>query len=544
MYRPRVSTKNKRTFKTWNRERIFPNALEAEKAVLDEGCWTYRFKNHTYEGIKKYYECKFKKYKRCLQQIHLMFLTNSQEVHLFRTNHRHNHHMVGEQLRPVSMIVPPLLRQIAQHEPQDAQDITFRPNLAIVKAETLEEPFEESNQDDFLMDVSPSESFAENELGSKRQKRNWIREETFACQREACEFVRQEGCWGYRFSNTTLDGVKNYFRCNLTRTKGKQCAQEIYLAFEKNSPLVHLYRTNCDHTHDSINEEFRSSSAPGTSHAHHNAEFTPIKVEISDSSSEDASFQEGLNIFDIDAVTQALFVPQMDTVAPQMHSMRSKSICQKSWAKERTFSCAESAERVLKEEACWSYRFKNNTSEGAKKYFRCNLARRRGTQCAQEVHLLYEANSPRVHLFRTTSEHTHDVNEAQGINMDPLVRDEISMLYRHNVRKPKDIWQMLQKKPRQKLPSLRQISSFVIRLKKKHDISHTSANSFEDVVIKSEPEEYIQLFSSGDLSSECEDGGEVKEAPPGARPPPLQQQPLPTGGPPNIPPPPGENSWH
>ena len=42
-------------------------------------------------------------------------------------------------------------------------------------------------------------------------------------------------------------------------------------------------------------------------------------------------------------------------------------------------------------------------------------------------------------------------------------------------------------------------------------------------------------FSSGDLSSECDDV-DPKDLPPAARPPPLQQQPMP-GGPPNIPPP-------
>lgn len=55
-------------------------------------------------------------------------------------------------------------------------------------------------------------------------------------------------------------------------------------------------------------------------------------------------------------------------------------------------------------------------------------------------------------------------------------------------------------------------------------------------------------FSSGDLSSECDDI-DPNELPPAARPagpagpgqqpPPLQQQPMP-GGPPNIPPPPGK----
>jgi glutathione synthase/RimK-type ligase-like ATP-grasp enzyme len=46
-------------------------------------------------------------------------------------------------------------------------------------------------------------------------------------------------------------------------------------------------------------------------------------------------------------------------------------------------------------------------------------------------------------------------------------------------------------------------------------------------------------FSSGDLSSECDDDPNV--VPPVAKPPPLQQQPMP-GGPPNIPPPPAPGS--
>ena len=49
-------------------------------------------------------------------------------------------------------------------------------------------------------------------------------------------------------------------------------------------------------------------------------------------------------------------------------------------------------------------------------------------------------------------------------------------------------------------------------------------------------------FSSGDLSSECDDvdPNEASAVPGTSKPPPLQSQPMP-GGPPNIPPPPGNN---
>lgn len=49
-------------------------------------------------------------------------------------------------------------------------------------------------------------------------------------------------------------------------------------------------------------------------------------------------------------------------------------------------------------------------------------------------------------------------------------------------------------------------------------------------------------FSSGDLSAEC-DEVDPQAIPVGTKPPPLQQQPLPQGGPPNMPPPPGKYTF-
>lgn len=51
--------------------------------------------------------------------------------------------------------------------------------------------------------------------------------------------------------------------------------------------------------------------------------------------------------------------------------------------------------------------------------------------------------------------------------------------------------------------------------------------------------ESARRFSSGDLSSECDDADDPS-LPPAARPPPTTNQPMP-GGPPNIPPPPGKS---
>jgi hypothetical protein len=55
------------------------------------------------------------------------------------------------------------------------------------------------------------------------------------------------------------------------------------------------------------------------------------------------------------------------------------------------------------------------------------------------------------------------------------------------------------------------------------------------ILLKLTPIHICLRFSSGDLSSECDDV-DPSELPPAARPV-LQQQPMP-GGPPNIPPPP------
>uniref|UniRef100_A0A1B0GIE7 Uncharacterized protein n=1 Tax=Lutzomyia longipalpis TaxID=7200 RepID=A0A1B0GIE7_LUTLO len=509
----------KRSYKDWVKERTFPNLAEAERAVYEEGCWSYRFKNHTCEGIKKYYECKFgkRRRKKCAQELHLMLDSSSHEVHLFRTNREHTHYTGNKRAGVATPRQPPPLtprvvpRSFANETPSTSTmpQMAPMPNLAIIKAESIDGPFDvHDQQEDCSEDESAELDYENNQVVAGRGKkihRNWVQEAIFSCEQEALNYIRNEGCWGFRFSNTTSDGFKNYFRCNLTRTRGKQCAQEIYLFFEKNSQRVHLYRTDREHTHSSIVQEYQSNkeqmqqglwyNEPSTSQASQNVEQDqpdqPIKIEILDSSS-DESNHEGFDASNIPSISDFLYEPQ--TIITQERPRMRNSV-QKNWVKETTYECAEDAEYKLKEEGCWSYRFKNNTSEGAKKYFRCNRAKRRGTQCAQEVHLLYENRSNRVHLYRTDSDHTHSDIGAPGIGMPPLVKEEITLMYRNNVQRASDIYHILSQNPHPNMPSLRQISNFLVYLRKKEEECRQPERSFDDVVIKVEPQsDCIQLY--------------------------------------------------
>ncbi|GAB0090589.1 hypothetical protein DMENIID0001_053270 [Sergentomyia squamirostris] len=555
-----MNKRAKRPYKDWIKEKTFANVKEAERAIIDEDCWSYRFKNHTYEGIKKYYECKYgkRRKKKCAQEIHLMFENDSQIVHLFRTNRNHTHSSSAAKRPVMANIVPPL------------NAITCTSTIAplstavdFVKQEPLDKV--ENDHETYSNTDGMDES---NNIGIEpvpkklRTQRMWLKEATFKKQEEALDFLRKEGCWGYRFTNTTTDGIKNYFRCNLTRTRGKQCAQEIYLFFETMTGFVHLYRTDQGHTHDDIMQEYmcekRDNEPPESnvmkpyiSNTNHNQNLKLISVTGGAQISEDnyvnrppLPFVPMLQRFSMPPRPNLYRpYPQYRMNLPPMPKLKPKPRAVKglkNWVKEITFPNAERAERALKMEACWSYRFQNTTSEGVKKYYRCNLTRRHGEQCAQEVHLVYEANSPRVHFYRTDNEHTHIAIGVQDAGMHPLVKEEISLLYRNFVRKAGDVLQFLSKNPNHKLPSLRQVSNYIQYLKRKQDSqpATTSLNSNTEIVIKTEPQDEVeQTFSSGDLSSECEDG-EPKEDTGAPRPAPLQQQPLPTGGPPNIPPPP------
>jgi hypothetical protein len=92
----------------------------------------------------------------------------------------------------------------------------------------------------------------ENNERVKQKQRNWVKEMVFNNTYEAGEAVKRENHWGYSYTNTTLEGVKKFFRCNKVKRRGEQCAAGVYLLFNSTNDEVVLFRDKSDHTHDLI----------------------------------------------------------------------------------------------------------------------------------------------------------------------------------------------------------------------------------------------------------------------------------------------------
>lgn len=102
---------------------------------------------------------------------------------------------------------------------------------------------------------SDSEPESQEEPCTKRTRKgglDWIFVKKFVNFDEAQQFLRDEKIWTARFTHTTEEGKKQYYRCNKVKYRGPQCAAQIYLLFESNSDAVLLYRRSSDHDHEII----------------------------------------------------------------------------------------------------------------------------------------------------------------------------------------------------------------------------------------------------------------------------------------------------
>ncbi|KAH9644325.1 hypothetical protein HF086_003110 [Spodoptera exigua] len=110
-------------------------------------------------------------------------------------------------------------------------------------------------QSDVPVYCSDSEPESQEEPCTKRTRKgglDWIFVKKFVTFDEAQQFLRDEKIWTAKFTHTTEEGKKQYYRCNKVKYRGPQCAAQIYLLFESNSDAVLLYRTSSDHDHEII----------------------------------------------------------------------------------------------------------------------------------------------------------------------------------------------------------------------------------------------------------------------------------------------------
>lgn len=92
----------------------------------------------------------------------------------------------------------------------------------------------------------------------------WSHEKTFANRAEALEAVKNEKAWSKYFDKNSKAGHRVRYRCNLVKSRGKQCAAGIYLLYDTRSPKVHLFRSDSDHTHDSLVNARKAAFSPAT----------------------------------------------------------------------------------------------------------------------------------------------------------------------------------------------------------------------------------------------------------------------------------------
>lgn len=137
----------------------------------------------------------------------------------------------------------------------------------------------------------------------------------------------------------------------------------------------------------------------------------------------------------------------------------------KEWLFEKKFANPDEAKLWLDVEKIWGHDFKNQTEDGEKVFYRCNLVKSRGEQCAASIHLLYDACSDDVLLFRTDSEHTHEsIETKRSASISPSTEEEIRRLY-SVATKPKAIRLSLAKNDFP-VPTMTQLKNFLSKLSK------------------------------------------------------------------------------
>lgn len=148
----------------------------------------------------------------------------------------------------------------------------------------------------------------------------------------------------------------------------------------------------------------------------------------------------------------------MDTVAPYLSDDESSSpntlpststqrnrkpTLKRKWSRQQTFQNKDEATIFISKEEMWSFWYKNQTSIGAKSYYRCNRVKQKGTQCEAGLYLLYDNTSLEVHLYK--AENSHTCSEPTSRGLSAKAKTEIEALLELRLM-PKLIFEKLHEK--------------------------------------------------------------------------------------------------
>lgn len=81
----------------------------------------------------------------------------------------------------------------------------------------------------------------------------------------------------------------------------------------------------------------------------------------------------------------------------------------RSYTLTETFESKSEAEEFIKKESCWSSTKLVNTTDGDRRYYRCNKVKARGLQCATSIYLQFDCAGAKVLLFRCQKPHNCDL---------------------------------------------------------------------------------------------------------------------------------------
>ncbi len=76
----------------------------------------------------------------------------------------------------------------------------------------------------------------------------------------------------------------------------------------------------------------------------------------------------------------------------------------------------------------WGFKFKNETNEGNKWYYRCNKPKLRGQQCPAGIYLLFDNRNTEVVLFRAENPHDHNGLQPK-LGLSEEAKEEIQRLF-------------------------------------------------------------------------------------------------------------------
>jgi len=120
---------------------------------------------------------------------------------------------------------------------------------------------------------SPTESPIEdtnNNCNEEHGKKKWKFVEKYLNKEDVLQLVKEKKVWSFLRSYTTYDGIKDIYRCNLVKRRGKQCNASLMLLYHAEDMSVSIFETINAHSHDKMDNSNKNGIVEATKEIIHN----------------------------------------------------------------------------------------------------------------------------------------------------------------------------------------------------------------------------------------------------------------------------------